>query len=275
MDPLWFDVYAWFVRSGRREECARVLSGLFFSNREGRLPSGVGRALYGRTLKTSISGLEKFRSCPFAYFLEYGLGLQQRAVYRLGAPDLGRFFHAALKLFGDRVREQGLEWGDLSREQCREVAAGVVELLAPRLQSEILLSSARRRYLTGKLKKTVQRAALVLAEHSRRGRFRPVGLELAFGPGGDLPAATFILRDGSEMTLAGRIPDRRRRERIYLRMVITSLRMTIRLCDIYLGPAAAGLPGYSPGRLTWRCGGCPGVVLYFRLDSSSNGQASA
>ena len=274
VDPLWFDVYAWFVRSGRREECARVLSGLFFSNREGRLPSGVGRALYGRTLKTSISGLEKFRSCPFAYFLEYGLGLQQRAVYRLGAPDLGRFFHAALKLFGDRVREQGLEWGDLSREQCREVAAGVVELLAPRLQSEILLSSARRRYLTGKLKKTVQRAALVLAEHSRRGRFRPVGLELAFGPGGDLPAATFILRDGSEMTLAGRI-DRidvaEGESGVYLRVIdYKSARMTIRLCDIYHGlklQLLAYLDVALEHALTLAgAEGLPGAVLYFRLD---------
>jgi len=274
VDPLWYDVYDWFVQSGRREECARVLAGLFFSNREGRLPPGLGRSLYGRTLKTSISALEKFRSCPFAYFLAHGLGLQQRAVYRLGAPDLGRFFHAALKLFGDRVREQGLEWGNLNRKQCREMAGEVVELLAPRLQSEILLSSARHRYLTGKLKRTVQRAALVLAEHSRRGRFRPVGLELAFGPGGDLPAATFILRDGSEMTLAGRIDriDAAAGEGgVYLRVIdYKSARTTIRLCDIYHGlklQLLAYLDVALEHALTLAgAEGLPGAILYFRLD---------
>lgn len=274
IDPLWYDVYDWFARGGRRKDCARVLSGLFFSNRESRLPAGVGRALYGRTLKTSVSGLERFRSCPFAFFLAHGLRLQQRSVYRLGAPDLGRFFHAALKLFGDRVRLQGLDWGDLSREQCREITVEVVELLAPRLQSEILLNTARRRYLTGKLRRIVQRAALVLAEHSRRGRFRPVGLELAFGPGGDLPAATFVLQDGSEMTLAGRIDriDAAEGEGgVYLRVIdYKSARMTIGLGDIYHGlklqllvyldvalKHALALAGAE---------GLPGAVLYFRLD---------
>ena len=60
-----------------------------------------------------------------------------------------------------------------------------MELLAPRLQSEILLSSARHRaYVTGKLKRTMQRAALALAELSRRGRFRP-GSRAGLGPGGE------------------------------------------------------------------------------------------
>ena len=185
-----------------------------------------------------------------------------------------------MKLFGDRVREQGLEWGNLNRKQCREMAGEVVELLAPRLQSEILLSSARHRYLTGKLKRTVQRAALVLAEHSRRGRFRPVGLELAFGPGGDLPAATFILRDGSEMTLAGRIDriDAAAGEGgVYLRVIdYKSARTTIRLCDIYHGlklQLLAYLDVALEHALTLAgAEGLPGAILYFRLDDPSSKQ---
>lgn len=274
VNPLWWDVYSWFAQGGRRDECARVLSGLFFSNQEGRLPAGVGRALYGRSLKTSVSGVEKFRACPFAHFLSHGLRLQERAVFKLGAPDLGQFFHAALKLFGDRVREQGLDWGQLGKEHCRKMAGEVVDLLAPRLQSEILLSSARRRYLTGKLKRTVQRAALVLTEHSRRGRFRPVGLELAFGPEGDLPAVTFTLADGSEMVLTGRI-DRVDAapgdEGVYLRVIdYKSAHVTINLSDIYHGlklQLLAYLDVAVRHAQTLAGGtGLPGAVLYFRID---------
>jgi hypothetical protein len=114
----------------------------------------------------------------------------------------------------------------------------------------------------------------ILAEHSRRGRFRPVGLELAFGPGGDLPAATFILRDGSEMTLAGRIDriDAAEGESgIYLRVIdYKSARMTIRLCDIYHGlklQLLAYLDVALEHALTLAgAEGLPGAVLYFRLD---------
>ena len=198
VDPLWQDVYSWFMRSEYKEKASYVLSSLFRSNREGRLPAGVGRALYGRRLKTSVSAIEKFRACPFAHFLARGLNLQERAVYKVGAPDLGQFFHAALKLFGERVREMGVNWGQLDNDACRALAGDVVDQLAPRLQNEILISTARRRYLTGKLKRTVQQTALILAEHSRRGSFQPVGLELAFGAGGDLPAVTFVLPGGSQ-----------------------------------------------------------------------------
>jgi len=281
VNPLWWDLYLWFIRGSQREKCARVLSALFFTNREERLPPGTGRELYGRTLKTSVSGMEKFIACPFAHFLSRGLKLKEREAFKLDAPDLGRFFHAALKLFGDRVRAEGLEWGALNKEQIGSMAGETVDLLAPRLQNEILLSTARRRYLTGKLKRTVHRAALVLAEHSRRGSFRPVGLELAFGPGGDLPAVTFTLAGGTEMILTGRI-DRVDAavgdEGIYLRVIdYKSGRMTVKLSDIYHGlkmqlMAYLDVALRHAGLLLTRCEHnyskrvLPGAVLYFRID---------
>ncbi len=273
VDPLWQDVYAWFMRSEYKEKASHILAGLFKSNREGRLPAGIGKALYGRRLKTSVSGIEKFRACPFAHFLAKGLNLQERAVYKVGAPDLGQFFHAALKLFGDRVREMGLDWGRLNSGQCRALAGDVVDQLAPRLQNEILISTARRRYLTGKLRRTVQQTALILAEHSRRGSFQPLGLELAFGPGGDLPAATFVLPGGAEIILSGRI-DRidsaKGDDGLYLRIIdYKSGRVTISLQDIYHGLKLQLLTyldvalGYAE-KLT---GGkaLPGAMLYFRI----------
>ncbi len=274
VSQIWWDVYSWFTRSSRKTECAYLLASLFASNREARLSANVSRALYGRVLKTSVSGIERFRACPFSHFLTKGLKLRERAVFKLGAPDLGQFFHAALKLFGERIHAGGLDWGQLDREQCLALAGDVVDQLAPRLQSEILLSSARRRYLTGKLKKTVQRTALVLCEHSRRGRFRPVGLELAFGPDGDLPAVTFTLSDGSEMILTGRI-DRvdaaQTDEGVYLRVIdYKSGRITISLSDIYYG-LKLQLLGYLDVALRYAetiagGAGLPGAILYFRMD---------
>ncbi len=276
VNPLWWDVYRWFIQGSQREKCARVLSALFFTNREEMLSPGTGRKLYGRILKTSISGMEKFMACPFAHFLSRGLKLKERAAFKLEAPDLGRFFHAALKLFGERLRSEGLEWGALGKEQIGSMAGEAVDLLAPRLQNEILLSTARRRYLTGKLKRTVRRAALVLAEHSRRGSFRPVGLELAFGPGGDLPAVTFTLTGGTEMILTGRI-DRVdaavNDEGIYLRVIdYKSGQMTVKLADVYHG-LKIQLMSYldvalrHAGLLLKRHErALPGAVLYFRID---------
>ncbi|TYO93855.1 helicase-exonuclease AddAB subunit AddB [Desulfallas thermosapovorans] len=274
VEPLWWDVYNWFARNNHDDPLfVRVMESLFYRNREGRLPRSLARRLYGQPFRTGVSGLEKFRSCPFAHFLSHGLRLKDRAVFRLQAPDTGQFFHAALKLFAQRLQEDGLDWGELPPDRCRELAGQVVDMLAPRLQSEILLSSARHRYLTGRLKRVVQRSALVLGEHARRGRFRPVGLELAFGPGGELPGVVFSLPGGDEMVLTGRIDrvDAARSEDIlYLRIIdYKSGVTTIKLSDIWHGLKLQLLTylevALAHSRKLVGEQGLPGAVLYYRI----------
>jgi len=275
IDPLWWDVYNWFVRENSNPLFKPVIMSLSGNNGEGRLPRELSRRLYGQPFKTSVSALEKYYSCAYAHYLAYGLRLKEREVFRLEAPDMGQFFHAALKIFAQRLLDRGMDWGELGAEQCRRLAGDVVDELAPRLQSEILLSSARHRYLSGKLKRVVQRSALVLSEHARRGEFRPVGLELAFGMRGGLEGVTFALPDGNEMILRGCI-DRvdaadAGAEGVYLRIIdYKSGFAAIKLDDIWQG-LKLQLMAYLDVALRYARQltgkeGLPGAVLYFRVD---------
>ena len=49
--------------------------------------------LYGSTLKTSVSRLEQYKSCPFSYYLKYGLNLSEREEFKIQAIDTGTFMH--------------------------------------------------------------------------------------------------------------------------------------------------------------------------------------
>ncbi|KNZ69286.1 ATP-dependent nuclease subunit B [Thermincola ferriacetica] len=274
IDPVWWDVYNWFNGSADgRGRLAKVLRGVFHTNTEKRISPEVSRALYGQPLKASVSRIEKFKACPFAHFAGYGLRLKERLLFRLAAPDMGEFFHAALKLFNDRLAERGVDWAQLSREDCGDLATQVVEELAPQLQSEILLSTARYRYLTGKLKRSVNRAAVILAEHARRSIFRPVGVELSFGAGGELPPVTVELAGGGTLHLVGRI-DRldvaRTEEADYLRVIdYKSSDNRLSLAEIYYGLRLQLLTYLHvalthSARLVGRPG-LPGAVLYFTV----------
>ncbi|MFQ5414483.1 MAG: PD-(D/E)XK nuclease family protein, partial [Phycisphaerae bacterium] len=55
--------------------------------------------LYGDALRTSVSRLETFASCPFQHFLRYGLDLRERAVADLLPGDIGSVHHAILDDF--------------------------------------------------------------------------------------------------------------------------------------------------------------------------------
>ena len=76
--------------------------------------------------------------------------------------------------FAQKLLDTNRDWGQLNKKECWELTNTIVEELAPQLQSEILLSTARYRYLTGKFKKTVNRAAITLAEHARRVSLDPL-----------------------------------------------------------------------------------------------------
>lgn len=203
---IWWDVYNWYVcQESWREQLRVRASSLFYTNHQQKLKIGTSKLLYGSPLRASVSRMEKFVSCSFAHFASYGLRLRERKMYRLEAPDIGQLFHAALSMIGLRLQQEGITWDSLTALQCAERASAAVDLLSPRLRSEILTSSNRYRYLARKLKEVVSRAASVLADHGRMGSFQPVGLELGFGPNEQIPPLRFSLNDGTEMEIVGRI----------------------------------------------------------------------
>lgn len=207
MDDLWWDVYNWFVADETwRPELERRLGSLFYRNEGLRLNRSTSLRLYGgRTLKGSVSRMEKFASCAFAHYASYGLKLKERQLYKLKAPDIGQLFHASLNDIAMRLKEQGKGWGALTPEEARQEAGAAVDKLAPKLQGDILRSSKRYGYITRKLKTIVGRASAILGEHARRGSFEPVGLELDFGPGKDIPPLRVALPGGCTLEVAGRI----------------------------------------------------------------------
>ncbi|ASA23614.1 helicase-exonuclease AddAB subunit AddB [Paenibacillus donghaensis] len=204
---MWWDVYNWFAADpDRRAELERRIGSLFYRNEGTRLKRGTSLRLYGgTTLRGSVSRMEKFVGCAFSHFASYGLRLKERQLYKLQAPDIGQLFHAALSDMAKRLQDQGRGWGSLSAEECRREASETVERLSPMLQGEILMSSKRYGYISRKLKNIVGRATVILGEHARRGSFEPVGLELDFGPGKELPPLRITLPNGCIMEVVGRI----------------------------------------------------------------------
>jgi len=206
MPAFWWEVYDWFLRSSTdREREKWLLSGLAYENRSRKLDPETSMALYGTNLSLSVSRLEQFQSCPFSHFSSHGLRLRERVLYKLERFDVGELFHASLKRAVEKMNEQHLEWGKLTEDNSMKLADEVVEELVPETRSNILNRTARYRFLSRKLKRAVGRAIYVLGEHARRSRFAPVGLEVTFGPKGDLPGLLVSLDNGVGLQLIGRI----------------------------------------------------------------------
>jgi len=201
--PGWWSVHRWLVeRPVWRERLARLILSLTHANREPPLSAETSRLLYGDRLLLSVSRMERFVACPFRHFAAHGLRLVPRRLYRVDAPDIGRLFHAALreameKLLAGESADAVPDW--------RLEAAAAAERLVPRMRSEIMLSSHRHLAVARKLVDAVARAGDVLGRHARAASFRPVALEVEFGPHGALPPLTVELGGGRTLDVIGRI----------------------------------------------------------------------
>ncbi|KQL46279.1 ATP-dependent nuclease subunit B [Brevibacillus choshinensis] len=203
---FWWEVYDWFFRASTDASREKwLLSGLRYVNLPSELRYETSLGLYGKQLKMSVSRLERFQSCPFSHFSSHGLRLSERTLYKLERFDVGELFHASMKRAVEKMNEEHLEWGRLTEVNSMQLASDVVEELVPATRSSILTRTARYRYLSGKLKRAVGRAIYVLGEHAKRSRFAPVGLEVSFGPNGDLPGLALKLENGVDLQLIGRI----------------------------------------------------------------------
>lgn len=273
--PLWHDVYRWFLaREDWYDRCRRLRSAFLYRN----VPEPVSREkiaeLYGSPVQSSVSRLEKYTACPFAYFVQYGLGAKERKVYRLSPPDVGTFMHAAIERFSLMVSEQGLSWSDFDREWCKSTVSAIVDDMLDKMRGSGLSASKRYTALALRLKRVITRAVWLIAEHMRRSGFIPVGYELGFGEGESFPPIVIELESGEKVHLTGRI-DRvdalRTDEGTYLRIVdYKSGSKAFKLSDVFYGLQIQlityldaiwenGFASAEPPVL-------PGGVLYFRIE---------
>lgn len=192
-DPYW------------KQELEVVMRPLRKKNIAEKLKPNITEELYGTELTSSVSRVEKFYRCPFSHFTSYGLKLEERAVYRLENFAIGDLFHEALKWITLETDRLNIHWNRLTRAQCTELARQAVEKIVPVFSHQILLSSARYRYIQRKLIRIVERTMMALSQHAKSSFFKPIAIEAAFGPNEKLPPLEIKLNGGRKMNIRGRI----------------------------------------------------------------------
>ena len=158
----------------------RLLAASLFWYRGERISEETARRLYGGILYGSVTRLEQFAKCPFAHFLRYGLRLSERQQYELAALDIGNLYHNALDLAFRKLREDGRELTALSEEELRILSEQSVEEASTDYNNRIMQSSARNRYLCGRVRRVTDRTLWALQDQLARGDFRLYGCELPF-----------------------------------------------------------------------------------------------
>lgn len=205
-----------------REEIRRLLEGAFIRYEERPLGKEIARLLYGQLLVGSVSRLEKYASCAYAHFLQYGLSLKEREAYGFEAADMGNVFHGVLESFAGKLQENGYSWVDFDEGTADRILKEALEEYAAAYGETVLYSSARNEYAIERMHRILKRAVQTLQYQLQKGSFVPENVEVSFTMAEDLESVNIALSKEEKMKLRGRI-DRidtyEENEKIYVKII--------------------------------------------------------
>lgn len=184
LDPVFEELYSWYLRSPKYRELAEKLTDAAFLRKpEDKVSASVAKALYGEVSPHGATRLERFSACAFAHFLKYGLAVTERVEYEFKAMDMGNVIHQALENFAVELRRKRLDWSDLDDKVRDEIADECLDKVAADYGNTILKSSARNHYMVERTRRILRRTVWVLQEQLKNGEFHPEGFEVSIGGG--------------------------------------------------------------------------------------------
>lgn len=205
-DYVWNDILSFYILDNKDNNfLEKLLYGLELNNEEENLSDELTQRLYNNEMYSSVSRLERFENCPYSYFMEYILNIKERSIFSINTPDLGILYHRVLEGVSNFIENEGLEWTTIEKNQIDEIVNSIVDVTAPTLNNNILLSSYSNRYIVTRLKRISKRAVWALIEQIKVGKFKPFAYELGFGTGEKLPPITIELFDGTKLVMNGKI----------------------------------------------------------------------
>ncbi len=186
----------------------------------GRLSPRAVEALYGKKLYLSASRIDRFASCQFSYFCQYGLKARTYEPAGFQPPEIGTFMHSVLENVVREVKERG-GFAAVDDREVKALTAACTERYVHEELNDFQEKSARFIHLFRRLCADVEAIVLDTVRELRRSDFEPLDFELDFSRARDIRPLELGEGEGA-MTLTGiadRVDGWVHDGRLYLRVV--------------------------------------------------------
>jgi len=198
-------MYRYLKEEFKTVDLDQLVEAAFYEYKENLLGKEIAQALYGKVLENSVSRLEKYASCAYAHFLQYGLQLTEREEYLLEATDTGTVLHGVLEEFSKALEASAYNWFDFPEEFGKEVVGTSLDKFVENYGEDILFDSKRNAYEIIRMKRILERSIFSLQHQVKDGLFKPTDFEVSFAMYQDLDSLHISLSKDEEMHLQGRI----------------------------------------------------------------------
>ena len=259
------------LKDYKEEEIAALIDAACFYHRDDSIGRAAMKAVSGGSFSGSVSRLEQYASCAYAYFLRYGLRLEERATAEFQALDMGNLYHSALEEYSKLLSKSDSDWFNVSESEMDSLLDKAISSVF----SEDDLKTKREEYILKRMKTTLSKTVGVLTKQVRAGYFVPTGFEVDFRSFDNITALQIELSDNEKMNLNGKI-DRldtyEKDKRVYVKIIdyksgnkkidFNKLNSGLQIQLItYMSATMEGLKDKYPDKEI-----LPGALLYYNID---------
>lgn len=195
------------TEKGFARELTAIYKGRTYRNVAEQLPPETIALLYGRYLHASVSKLELYARCGFAYFLKYGLRLKEREMYQVDVRNVGVILHSVMEGLFKQVRDtRNNDWENFPEDERMLMVTELVNRAAEESAGDFFEDNARNAYMLQMIERMAQTSAGMLQKHIRLGSMKPGMLEKTFDSAKDeVGSYLFELPNQIRMSINGKI----------------------------------------------------------------------
>ena len=240
INEIWYEIYNYYKTNNEwNTRLKEDLRGLQYTNLPQKIDIQNVNKLYGNTLNTSISRLEKYRSCPFSYYLQYGLRLKEKEQLQIHTFDTGSFMHETIDEFFEYVNQEKLNLAELTEEEILKIVSEIIDNNLNLSKNYIFTATAKYKVLVKRLKRIVSKALKYIIQTIILSDFSLEGTEIEFSENGRYKPIILDLGEGKRVEIKGkidRIDTANKEDGKYLRIIdYKSSSKNIDLNEVYAG----------------------------------------
>lgn len=271
LGALWM----WY-QNHPKEDISHILEAAFYYHGEEEVKKEILKSLFGENIKGSVTRLEQYAKCAYAYFLNYGLKLEPRKEHELETVDMGSLYHDALDRYSKLIEQNKEDWFTITDERSEGLLKQAILETYQAMTKTELMENPRDVFVLQKMEKTLHRSVWALTKQIRQGKFVPKGFEVSFQEIDDLQALSFQLNEMESMQLNGkidRIDTYETDENVYVKIIdYKSGNQQLNLLNMYHGlqiqlvlymsAAVEGMQMENPNKQV-----LPGGMFYYHIDN--------
>lgn len=206
VEDIWFDVLNYYENDALwKSRLLKSLEGITYTNIPEQIKPEFVKKLYGETLHTTISRLERYRSCQFSFYLEYGLKLKEKKSLKLDPIDTGSFMHEVIDTFFENVSNKKISIKEIENADIEKIVKQIVEEKLNLTSNYIFKSIPKFIILTNRLCRLVTLSIIYIVQGLKNTDFEVVGNEIEFKNGKEYRPIEIVTKDGKKVEITGKI----------------------------------------------------------------------